>query len=214
LDECKPEPLNKLTLFVVLLPFVAKVSSAQFPASQSRPVQVTGEIVYANKKVEPVKFEMLAILNGISVEDIENKIHYINEKGNRKILRPKDAEEIRFKWDEQDVRMVSRKPRHEATKKKFMRLLDDGRVRLYEYIKTYRFVGRATIDRARVQTTIYWYVERKDARMMMMKPLGFKKKMSKYFADCPKLAERIIAGAYKAIDAGQIVQYYNGDNCR
>lgn len=202
--------MKRTFFFIILLLVGGKVSRAQI---QERIIDVPGEIVYADR-TEHVTFQVLAVLNGFSVEHLEKSARYVDANGHHKIVRPKDAEEIRFKWDEQDVRMISRRPRHESSRKKFMHLLTDGSVRFYEYIETYRFIGRRAMMYASINTVIYWYLERKDATMIMATPFRFRKKMSKYFKDCPKLAERIKAGAYKALDAQQIVDYYNGPNCQ
>lgn len=203
--------MNRFILATTLLFFVSHFCKAQYPL-QPEEVQVPGQIVYKDSTVD-VTFIVLKVRGGVSLENLESKVRYIDRSGARKKIRPKACEEIRFKWDNQDIRMLSKRPVGEASQKKFLHLMVDGRARFYEYFKTYRFIGRSQMYYARITTVIYWYVEREDGKMISPRPLGFKRKMSKFFGDCPNLAERIKAGAYPALETEMVVKYYNA-NCQ
>jgi hypothetical protein len=200
-------------IFPLLFLLTAQLCAAQTPTLQEQEVQVPGQIVYRDSTTADVTFFVLKVRNGFSVENLESKVRYLDKNGAKKKLRPRDAEEIRFKWDNQEIRMVSRRPGHEALKRKFLHLMVDGKARFYEYIKTYRFIGRSQMYYARISTVIYWFVEREGKKMYSPRPFHFRQKMSKYFSDCPQLSERIKAGAYKAIETETIVKYYNA-NCK
>ena len=205
-------PLSQMRILLLfVLVIVPHLCAAQYPL-QPQEVEVPGQIVYKDSTVD-VTFVVLKVRGGVSLENLESKVRYIDKNGARKKIRPKNCEEISFKWDNQDIRMIAKRPVGESRRKKFLHLVVDGRARFYEYFKTYRFIGRSQMYYARITTVIYWYVEREDGKMISPRPHGFNRKMSKFFESCPRLAERIKAGAYPATETETVVKYYNA-NCQ
>ena len=189
--------MNKAIFFCALI-----LASVQVHAAQ----EVHGQIIYKDKTID-VTFLIATFLDGFSIENLQNKIRYVDENGEQRTLRPKDAEEIRFTWKEQDVRLVSRKPSRYATKKKFLHMVVDGNVRFYEYIKTY-YSGRRTI---RARTAICFLLQRDNEKLLAPRAFGSRKQVAKYFKDCPVLAEMIRSKVLT--DMKEIAMYYN-NNCQ
>jgi hypothetical protein len=171
-------------------------------------VEVPGVIIYGDS-VSDVRFIIVTVRGGYSFEDLQDKVRYLDKNGKKKKLRPDQADEIRFRWDDQDIRMLSRTPIHHSRKKKFMHIYLDGRVRIYEYIKTYRFTGRQGMSYARINTAIYGYFERPGEKMIVPKAIGFRKQMKNYFKDCEELVNRIKGKVYSRRDMEDIAKFYN-----
>src|ERR1041385_1701518 len=125
--------MNKIVALTASFVFLSHLCTAQLPTLQPQEVEVPGQIVYDNTTAD-VTFIALKVRSGFSIENLESKVWYIDKNGVRKKIRPKDCQEIRFKWDEQEERMISRRPVGNGRRKRFLRLMVDGRARFYEYI--------------------------------------------------------------------------------
>ncbi|MEI9919705.1 MAG: hypothetical protein WDO14_13015 [Bacteroidota bacterium] len=205
--------MNRCVIIVVgMLCFGCNLCSAQFVIMQGSAIQIPGEIVYNDGTTARANFEVVVVLHGFSVEYMQNKVRYFDENGKRHKLRPSEAKEIRFQWREQEVRMITRRAVHHTNKLRFMHLIIDGKVRLYEYIKTYRYSGRQGMSYARIRTAVYWYLERdEDGTVITPHSLGFRHQMKNFFTGCETLTERLDAKVYKLREVPAIVTFYNQD---
>jgi hypothetical protein len=182
-------------------------------------------IIIANGKSKEVTFDIkVRFLAGEpNFERIQYKIRYYDQGGKKQTLRPDHADEIRFKYDGMEVRMISVPNTlgggslFSSASRIFLKLEMDGPLRLYRYYYTqsnpgmyngagggYYPGGTYTVDNLLFQ--------KGNGPLKKPRSLGWKKDMLEYFSDCPALRERIESKDLRRKEIEAIVTYYN-QNC-
>lgn len=141
------------------------------------------------------------------------KIKFIDSNGNK--VKFKDSEVYAYKIGED---LYFKKP-YEAPIRildnmiGFMKLIDDGKVKLYEFsFQVHQAGGPAypggpvTIGYATSKK--HHYLE-KNEQFIRVKKMGFKQTMSKYFSDSEAVADKIKKRHYRYKDIVAIVEMYN-----
>lgn len=152
-------------------------------------------------------------------EAMQHRVKYFDSAGRKVILRPSEAEEIRFKYKDTDVRMLSRRipDLGKRTVGAFLKLEVDGPLTLLSYYGTYRYpeawdistdpAGAYAID------TKAYFLQRDAGLLKRVKPLNFRNDLTAYFRDCPALVEKVGNKDFRMRDLAAIVDFYNA-NCR
>ncbi len=181
--------------------------------------KVKGKIYFENDTIDvtfyiPVDYFSL----DINYESLQEKIKYIDSTGKKKVLRPKDAKEIRFKYEFENVRMLSRensillgRPLSRGSHI-FLKLEIDGRLKLFKYYHTQGGGGgynsvTGTLSSGFAYSSDGFILQKENSELKKIK--RFKKDMPEYFSDCPKLIEKIENKEYRENDIDLIVKFYN-----
>ncbi|MEQ8238466.1 MAG: hypothetical protein RIA69_04595 [Cyclobacteriaceae bacterium] len=187
--------------------------------------KIEGEILFADDTITvtfniPIKF----FTQEPNYEKLQYKIKYFDSTGKKIVLRPDNAKEIRFKYDNENVRMLSR---HNSlglgnifsmSTNIFLKLETDGKLKLFNYYYTQSSPGMHNASTGAMTGGYSYSVERYilqkgDGELKRPKSLTFKKDMVEYFSDCPALVEKIESKDFRKNDLEFIVNYYNS-NCR
>jgi hypothetical protein len=182
--------------------------------------KIEGQIFYKNDTVYvtmniPVKF----FTQEINYKKLQYKIKYFDSLGVKKVLRPDDAEEIRFTYQYEKVRMLSRTNTlglgniFSMSSNIFLRIEIDGVLKLFTYYYTQSYqMNNTSIGMSR---GVFFYGEEKsilqkgDGELKIPKGLRFKKDMIQYFNDCPELSKKIEVKVFRKCDLDSIVRFYN-----
>ncbi len=155
---------------------------------------------------------------------LQNKVQYLDSKGENVILRPNQAKEIRFKYGDEEIRMLSRfnsldlgdlLPRNDYI---FLKLELDGNLKLFSYYYPQYSTGMYSAA-TNSMSMGYSFNEEKyilqKGNGELKKPvrLKFKKDIIEYIADCPALVQKIESKEFRNYDLEFIVQFYNS-NCK
>jgi len=194
--------MKKYILFFLLLIISVAVRAAE---------KIPGQIVVGNTTEEvtfliPVGF----FGGGPGVEAMQTGIRYIDSKGKKHRLKPEQASEFHFKYEGREYRMVSQQRSGNLfSRAVFMLLVIDGKVRMFEYTVTSQSSARANGTGGIATTTTYYLLQKPNEQLYEPRMIGFKKGMTDYFSDCPKLVEMIDGKEFKRRDLDEIVIYYN-----
>ncbi|MEO7990788.1 MAG: hypothetical protein ABI663_14665 [Chryseolinea sp.] len=148
-------------------------------------------------------------------EQLQHKIKYYDESGKKQTLGPEDADEIRFRYGGEEIRMIScaNTPDTEAffssSTRIFLKLQIDGPLRLYQF---YAKQGTAPNYPGGTGMTYMAYsfiFQKGNGPLKQPVNLGFKKDMLEYFSDCPALRERIESKDLWKEDMEAMTTYYN-----
>jgi hypothetical protein len=174
---------------------------------------IKGKIIYLNDTVDvifviPTDFTM----EEIRYRSIQNKVKYYNSAGKKVKLLPDDVVEIRFSYSNEDIRMLSVRDTHDfndiwGTKYIFLKLIVDGRLKLFEYhfsdsnMSGMNYVTNSYI--LKKNNGVLWWPEK----------WTFRKDMINYLSDCPELTRQIQEKEFEKSDLVNIVKFYN-TNCK
>jgi len=167
----------------------------------------------------PVNF----VTQKINYEKLQYRIKYVDSTGKKVVIRPEQAEEIRFNYEEEEVRMLSRycSPglNHEFSRKRkvFLKLEIDGILKMFKYYFTENspavYNGSENITTGGYSIPATRYVLQKSGEEIFIPgELTFRKNMVEYFQDCPALSLKIENKEYRKKDLEIIISYYNA-NC-
>ena len=152
-------------------------------------------------------------------EKIQFKLKYIDSTGNRKVLRPENVNEIRFSYNYEEIRMLSRFNAvglgniFTTGSHVLLKLEVDGPVKLFRYYYTQRTSGTYNSTTGSWNGGVAYEAERfilqmEDEPITRPRSFGFKKDMKEFFRNCPSLVEKIESNEYQR-DLYLIVKYYN-----
>lgn len=182
--------------------------------------KIEGQIFYKNDTVYvtmniPVKF----FTQKPNYKKLQYKIKYFDSLGVKKVLRPDDAEEVRFTYLYEKVRMLSRTNTlglgniFSMSSNIFLRIEIDGDLKLFTYYYTQSYqMNNTSIGMSR---GVFFYSEEKsilqkgDGELKRPKGLRFRKDMIQYFNDCPELSKKIEVKVFRKSDLDSIVRFYN-----
>jgi len=199
-----------MTKKIFLLVVFALILSSKLQAKK-----VEGKILFENGTID-VTFDIPVDLftKELLFESIQYRIKYVDSTGKNIILKPSDAKEIRFKYDFENVRMISMQNSlglgHLLSKTDyiFLKIEIDNKLKLFKfYEKNTISSGGGTTGGS--YTTERIILQKRNEELKMIRNSKFKKEMPEYFSDCPKLAEKIEKKEYQIDDMDIIVRYYN-----
>lgn len=173
--------------------------------------KIDGLILKGNDTIK-VKFNIpIGILSGEPIyEKIQNKIIYFDASGKRKTLKADDATEIRFDINGITVRMLSCLNSlglgniFSSGTHIFLKLEIDGPLKMFKYHFTSNHGGAVYLDS-------YYILQNGNGVLVQPSTLSFKKEMTEYFSNCPKLVQKIESKDFRKKDLEEIVNYYNSE---
>ena len=186
-------------------------------------IKTPGTII-SNGESQNVTFDIkVPLLAGEpNFERLQYKVRYYDENGQKRTLRPDDADEIRFKLGGIQVRMISCANTFGAgsifstASRIFLRLELDGALKLYRYYFKQNNSGYSAGAGAYVPGPTFTHdnliLQKGNGPLKHPRGLGWKKDMLEYFSDCPALREQIESKDLRRNDIEAMVLYYNR-NC-
>jgi len=174
-----------------------------------------GKVVNVTIKIPSFTFFM----SSSSYEQLQYKVKYFDEAGNKHILRPDYADEIQFEDGGQLVRMLSRPNTlnlgniFNMSKNIFLKLEVDGELKLFSYFYTSRspgmYTGAGMMMGGYTYTVERFILQKGNGNLKRPRTLTFRKDMADYFSDCPDLVNKIENKYFKQNDLNSMVAYYN-----
>ncbi len=199
--------------------------------------KIEGKIVLENDTIDvvfniPVNF----FTQEPNYEKLQNKVKYFDATGKKTSLRPDDAKEIQFKFEFENIRMVSRYNSlglgnmFTTNSNIFLRIIIDGNLKLFMYYYTQRtpgmvsnagsfgpsggFTGTSSFMTGGAAYSVERCILQKgNGELKRPKGLTFKNDMVEYFSDCPSLVKKIESKDFRKDDLNFIVEFYN-KNCK
>ncbi|NOU59142.1 hypothetical protein [Marinifilum caeruleilacunae] len=197
-----------------------------FIAISVKAVDVKGQIITGKDTMNVMlKIPVNMISQEPAYKKLQNSVRYITENGQKKKLKPDMADEIKFKFGFDTIRMVSVPDPVGGSHNGyfdyyiFLRILVDGKIKLYLHpsskvsfgpvasISSNFGVGVNTVQYAKIEGGVI-YLKKDDEDLKLVANFG-RNKMKNYFSDCPELVQKIESKEFKSKDIIQIVQYYN-----
>ena len=199
--------------------------------SEAKVDRIPGQIFFYNDTVE-VTFLIFTLRPGTGQFDratyqkLQRKVKYIDSTGIKKVLRPKDALEIKFRTYQMHdgsyvyTRMVSVRGKFiEGTRKtRFLKLEVDGYLRLFTWYTT---VTSHQPNRGSVAPSMHTShdievgVFQKGTDVILVPYNGdYKRDIVRYLSDCPGLIQKIEGDEFSEGTRGRkgMAKYYN-ENC-
>jgi len=183
--------------------------------------KIEGTIKFNNDSTARVTFEIPVqlFLGEIDYSSLQDKVVYYNLDKKIK-LKPNQLKEINFKFNGEDIRMIScnKNPYAFSDDPFLLRIIIDGKLKLFIYHSTRGPVG------VYVGPGSKWRGKSGDLELVLLKKNNdelfephfsdkkFKKDMSVYLSDCPSVIQKIDNDLYNIDNIRQIVIDYN-TNC-
>lgn len=156
----------------------------------------------------------------INYPALQRKVRYIDENGKKQRIRPDKAEEIRFRYRGEDVRMLSRTVPSSlagffSNSEIFLRLRNDGPLKLFTHYARRNNSTDFDNDNRDIfgddmkETSL---LQKGNAAIKNPRFFKFRKDMMKYLDDCSALVDKLEAKDFKRWDIFEMVAYYN-TNC-
>lgn len=152
-------------------------------------------------------------------ESLQYRVKYFDKTGKKITVWPDEAKEIQFKYNFENVRMLSRVNTiggkiFLARSRIFLKLEKEGKLNLYSYYFTQHSGGMYNASTGMMSPGYSYSAERYvlqkgDQELKQPKTLSFKKDMAQYFSDCPTLVKQIESRDFRKGDMEQIVDFYN-----
>jgi hypothetical protein len=176
--------------------------------------QIAGDIIFNNDSIVHVTFDIPInfILQEVNFIEIQQKIKYYNSTNEKFKLKPDEAKEIRFKFKDEDVRMVScfdnlnLRDLFSSSKNIFLQLKIDGKLKLYTSY------SRSSAPNSGGIVVSNFLLQKEKGDLFVPGLFFFKKNIKEYLSDCSLLINKIDNGTYARSDIELIVQEYN--NCK
>jgi hypothetical protein len=181
--------------------------------------QIDGVII---TKTDTLHVRFVVSLTGVDFTLLQKGVKYIDNSGKKVKLKPEDAKEIRFEYNGQPVRMLSRfdnlSYNSDGSTKIFLELLIDGPMKLFSYYVRNTAAtggGMAGSPGAPMMMSVTYekYVLQKGiGDLVRYGKMNFKNDMPVFLRKCPALVKMIQDKVYGRGDLEQIVTFYNA-NC-
>jgi hypothetical protein len=172
--------------------------------------QIEGTIIFEHDTIDVVFNIPGRFRDGEPMfEYLQYRVKYFDPTGKKVRLRPDQAKEIRFRYGDEDVRMLSLYnsigPRNTYPRKNvFLRLKVDGHLRLFYYY--YNHNDASTDFSYNMEEPL---LQMADGELKRPKVLGFRNDMVNYLCDCPSLTEKIEDKHFRKRDLESLVIWYN-----
>jgi len=183
--------------------------------------KIEGKIYFINDTLDVIlKIPINVFSKEIYYEKLQYNIKYYDSAKNKVVIKPDQVEEIRFIYQDEEVRMLSRYStlRLESVFSKnykiFLKLQIDGKLKLFKYYHTesspviYNSSSEVMnegfsnqVDKAILQ--------KGDEELVRIKALTFRRDMMEYFSDCQEISQKIGNKGYRKKDIETIVNFYN-----
>jgi hypothetical protein len=183
--------------------------------------KVTGVII-VNGRSREVTFNIRVPLlsDEPDFQRTQYKVRYYDETGKKHIFRPDEADEIRFDYDGNEIRMISclntigSKKLFSSSSRIFLKLEIDGPLKLYRYYykqTTGGYYGAPGMGYSPgvTYTADHFIFQKGNGPLKRPRSLGWKKDMLEYFSDCPALRDRIESKDLRRKEIEAIVAFYN-----
>lgn len=195
--------MKKITFFLVLFLIITQTVTAR---------EIKGYFISFQKDTTFTTFDIPVVApNNPDIKQLHFGLKYWDSNGIERALKPYDAIEVTFVYNEETFTLVSqqdylnlagrlKKPEQNYI---FLKLEVDGAMQLFSY----HYTQHVTMDFSfESQTMVY---KRSNDLMFVPKHMRYKSSLVKYFKDCPKLAKKIKVGLYEKGDDLEIVKEYN-----
>ena len=182
--------------------------------------KIDGKILFENDTVDVIfKIPFNFFTQELNYEKLQNKVKYYDSDGNKVILRPDQAKEIRFNDGFFEIRMLSRYnslglgSMFSMSTNIFLKLETDGYLKLFRYYYTQNSVGMyngttGTMTGGYSYSVENYILQKGNLELKRPKGLMFRKDMIEYFSDCPELSKKIEGKEFRKNDLESIVRYY------
>ena len=180
--------------------------------------KVKGQILYLNDTVDvifniPVKF----LRQEPNYERLQQKVIYYDSNGVKRVLKPDDAKEIRFRFGHDEIRMLSRENTlgigniFSSNSNIFLRIEIDGKLKLFYCYLTHSGMYNPSTGMApgASYSVEKFVLQRGERTLKIPADLNFKNDMVRYFYDCPELSQKIERKEFRKSDISAIVKFYN-----
>jgi len=159
---------------------------------------------------------------GVNFASMQYGIKYIDSAQIKHKLKPADAKEIRFEYNGDTIRMLSRfdnlSYNSDGSTKIFLKLLIDGPIKLFDYsVKNSSMAmpagpGPGTAPMITTYTYNRYVLQKGVGDLILYSKMNFKNEMPIFIKKCPDLVRLIQDKVYVKSDIERIVTYYN-TNC-
>lgn len=150
--------------------------------------------------------------------ELQTGVKYTDSKGNKEKILPTQAKEIQFDYSGEKIRMLSRidnqNLKADTSKKIFLRLIIDGKIKLFDYYLTNNYTNyNQQMARPKDAPLNFRYVLQKDnGELVRYDKMKFKTDFPIYVKECKDLVNKINAKEYGHDDLKVMVKFYN-TNC-
>lgn len=204
---------------------ISLLTIAAFLAFKLEAKKIPGKIIFANDTIDVIfNIRTSLLTDEPKYSNLQFKVKFFDSNGKKKILKPNEAKEIRFTYQGENIRMVSKRNTLELGSifnlgaYVFLRLKIDGYLKLFYFYDTQSSSGMynantGTMSGGYSYTVTCSALQKGEGELKVPPSLTFKKEMSQYFSECPKLVEKIQSKDYRKNDLESIVRFYNS-NCR
>ncbi len=176
--------------------------------------KVPGKIIDLNGSTKEVVFNVPVPILGSrpNFQKMQYRVVYFDESKTRKVLRPDEAREIIFTFNNEEHRMLSVNndfaggifgPRHV-----FLQLVIDGELKLFLYYFTQTMSGGPGMGTSTYQQ-IEHVLQLRNSSPMIPSGLSFRKSLTTYLSDCPEVTTHIQNRDLRRRDLEIIVMEYN-----
>lgn len=160
----------------------------------------------------------------INYDRLQFEVEYFDVKGKKVSIWPGEAKEIRFRYNRENIRMIS-KPNSlglgdnlSNSTNIFLKIEVDGYVKLFYYYNTYNTPNTINpFDATAIGVTSYhtdrYILQKGNGELTKIKGSTFNQAMMEHFNDCPLLMQKIENKIFQKEDMESIVNYYNSQ-CR
>lgn len=198
--------MKKLFTLIILL------TSILFSANASK---IKG-IIITKKDTQHVNF--IIPFTGVNYTTLQKGVKYIDSLGIKHKLTPDEAKEIRFEYNGQLVRMLSRFDNLSYSGRStniFLHLQIDGQIKVFNYYvqsggTTY---GGGASGGMPMMTAGYTYskyiLQKENGDLVRYGTMNFKNNMPVFLKKCPDLVKMIQDKLYQRGDIERIINYYN-----
>jgi hypothetical protein len=170
-------------------------------------MKIEGLIIYQNDSLM-VTFNIPTDLfqTEPDFQHLQRSIKYYDINGKKKIIKPRDAEEIQFTMNNKLIRILSRKMNFNTNKRylldsvMFLKLEEDG------YLKLFSF---HTLDMRTTNGNKSYLLQKGKDELKWVKSVGIKNDLIEYLADCNSVVEMIKQYNFFTKGLVPIVTHYN-----
>jgi hypothetical protein len=189
---------------------------------QAEAKKIAGRIIYEKNDTTyvtlNVPFKLLS--SEPNYEKLQYKVKYFNPSGVKIIVKPDQAKEIQFNYNNENIRMISVYNSlmlgnlFTNCDNIFLKLEIDGKLKLFSYYYTQQSAGyynaaTGTMSGGSAYSIEKYILQKGNEELVQPYGLGFKKDMAEYFSDCLELAQKIRNKEFRKNDIEAIVHYYN-----
>ncbi|MGB0861560.1 MAG: hypothetical protein ACPG19_01860 [Saprospiraceae bacterium] len=173
---------------------------------------VQGYFINLTDDTLKVQFDIpISQTNTPDIRSIHFGVHFLDPNDIERELKPHQAKEVCFQYNNEMTRLISHIDHLNLEKKifkkkktyVFLKLEVEGNLRLYSFYYT----QHVNMDFS--YKSKFMIFQKKQGLLYLPKRMGFRKAMMKYLEDCPKVYERLKLKMYGKGDEIEITEDYN-----